>query len=266
MKTKCLITAALVSAAIFLGMYAAEAQNHPWKGAKVAYLGDSITDPTNLPGNTKYWGFLEEWLDITPFVYGISGHQWFHIFGQTEKLQNERGDDFDAIMIFMGTNDYNSGVPIGEWFSEEKVTVNANGRMVERTKRTPVFGWDTFRGRINIVMDMLKKKFPEKQIVLLTPIHRAYAWFADHNVQPAEDICNACGEYLDAYVESVKEASAIWSIPVIDIYSLSGLFPMHEEQKMYFPGGTDWLHPNEAGHRRLAHCIMQQLSVIPCRF
>lgn len=47
---------------------------HPWQGKKVGYIGDSITDP-NCYGNKikKYWDFLQEWLGITPYVYGISG-------------------------------------------------------------------------------------------------------------------------------------------------------------------------------------------------
>ena len=86
---------------------------HPWAGAKVAYLGDSITDPGVLKEDTHYWGFLQQWLDIEPLVYGRSGHQWHQIAGQADKLNAEHGDDFDAIMIFVGTNDYNAGVPIG---------------------------------------------------------------------------------------------------------------------------------------------------------
>ena len=35
---------------------------HPWAGAKVAYLGDSITDPGVLKEDTHYWGFLQQWL------------------------------------------------------------------------------------------------------------------------------------------------------------------------------------------------------------
>ena len=65
---------------------------------------------------------------------------------------------------------------------------------------------------------------------MLTPIHRAYARFSRGNVQPDECYQNSCGEYLDAYIESIKEASALWSVPVIDLYSLSGLYPMHAEQ------------------------------------
>ena len=239
---------------------------HPWAGAKVAYLGDSITDAGVLKEDTHYWGFLQQWLDIEPLVYGRSGHQWHQIAGQADKLKAEHGDDFDAIMIFVGTNDYNAGVPIGEWFTEEKVTVNADGHQVERIRRVPVMDQKTYRGRINSVLDKLKRMYPTKQIVLLTPIHRAYAKFADHNVQPDESHQNACGEYVDAYIESIKEASGIWSVPVIDTYSLSGLFPMHQEQQMYFPGGNDWLHPDQDGHRRFALCLYYQLLTLPCCF
>ena len=72
---------------------------HPWKGKRVAYLGDSITDPRNSGAKKKYWGFLQDWLDITPFVYGISGRQWNDIPNQADKLHNEHGDDVDAILI-----------------------------------------------------------------------------------------------------------------------------------------------------------------------
>ena len=239
---------------------------HPWAGAKVAYLGDSITDAAVFKDDTHYWGFLNEWLDMEPLVYARSGHQWHQIAGQADRLHNEHGDAFDAIIIFVGTNDYNAGVPIGEWFSEEKVVVNADGEMVERIRRVPVMDQSTFRGRINIILDMLKRRYPSKQIVLMTPIHRAYANFSEKNVQPDESHQNACGEYVDAYIASIKEASNLWSVPVIDLHAVSGLFPMHEEQATYFPGGNDWLHPDEDGHRRIARTIFYQLLTIPCRF
>lgn len=271
-KIICLAAAFLMTAMLCCSSDAAARKKkdftveHPWTGAKVAYLGDSITDAGVLKEDTHYWGFLQQWLDIEPLVYGRSGHQWHQIAGQADKLKAEHGDDFDAIMIFVGTNDYNAGVPVGEWFTEEKVTVNADGRQVERIRRLPVMDQNTYRGRINSVLDKLKRLYPTKQIVLLTPIHRAYARFADHNVQPDESHQNACGEYVDAYIESIKEASGIWSVPVIDTYSLSGLFPMHQEQQMYFPGGNDWLHPDQDGHRRFALCLYYQLLALPCRF
>lgn len=261
-----LLFLAALSAPLYAQEPVSKSVEHPWAGAKVAFLGDSITDPRTLPNDRKYWHYLQEWLDMTPYVYGRGGRQWHNMTEQAGLLLQERGDDFDAIVIFVGTNDFNAGVPIGEWFAEETVEVVADGDVVERKRRSPVFDNSTFRGRINSVLDHLKRTFPYKQIVLLTPIHRAYANFSARNIQPDESHQNACGEYIDAYVNSVKEASAIWSVPVIDTYSLSGLFPMHKEQAEYFPGGNDWLHPDADGSRRLALCVYYQLLALPCRF
>lgn len=99
---------------------------------------------------------------------------------------------------------------------------------------------------------------------MLTPIHRSYASFGQWNVQPTEDFQNGCGEYLDTYVNSIKEAAAIWSVPVIDIYALTGLFPMHKEQVGYFYSDIDRLHPNDKGQKRLAQCLYYQLLALPC--
>ena len=244
---------------------------HPWAGKKVAYLGDSITDPRNNGSKTKYWGFLEQWLDITPYVYGISGRQWNDIPRQAEQLAADHGDDVDAIIVFIGTNDYNAGVPIGEWYTEkpEKVVagIHEPKHPVDRIHRYPSEDPDTYRGRINIALKRLKELYPTKQIVLLTPLHRAGFYANDSNWQPTEDYTNQCGEYIDAYVESVKQAGNIWSVPVIDWNALSGLYPLMDSQAVYFKDAeNDRLHPNDEGHVRLARTLMYKLLTLPCTF
>ena len=52
---------------------------HPWAHKRVAYFGDSITDPNNDGSKLKFWNFLEDWLGITPYIYGVSGRQWDNI-------------------------------------------------------------------------------------------------------------------------------------------------------------------------------------------
>jgi len=245
--------------------------SHPWQGKRVAYLGDSITDPRNSGSKKKYWGFLQDWLQITPYVYGISGRQWNDIPRQADKCFEEHGDSVDAIIIFVGTNDYNAGVPIGEWFEEIDTTVVAAihkpKAVVKRKMRRPLMTKDTYRGRINIALSTLKGMYPTKQIVILTPIHRALAAFNDKNWQPTEAYQNECGEFFDEYVESVKEAGEIWAMPVIDTYSLSGLYPLEENQGQYFHiPTTDRLHPNDKGHERLARTLFYQLMALPCVF
>lgn len=242
---------------------------HPWQGKKVGFIGDSITDP-NCYGSSikKYWDFLKDWLGITPFVYGISGRQWDDVPRQAEKLKEEHGDDVDAILVFIGTNDYNAGVPIGEWFTEQEEQVlaahGAMKKLVVRKRRTPVMTKETYKGRINMGISQLKKLYPDKQIILLTPLHRALANFNEKNVQPDENYQNSCGEYIDAYIKAVKEAANIWGVPVIDFNSVTGMNPMIEEQLIYFHDKSyDRLHPNSVGQERMARTLMYQLLALP---
>ena len=140
-------------------------------------------------------------------------------------------------------------------------------KMVTRKKRTPVMTQDTYRGRINIGITQLKKLFPDKQIVLLTPLHRSLANFGDKNVQPDESYQNGCGEYIDAYVQAIKEAGNIWGIPVIDFNAVTGMNPMVEEQLIYFyDAGYDRLHPDTKGQERMARTLMYQLLALPVAF
>lgn len=252
-------------------MTAQEPPVHPWQGKRVAYFGDSITDPRNKGSQKKYWSYLQEWLGITPYVYGVSGRQWNDIPRQARQLQAEHGDDFDAILIFIGTNDYNAGIPLGEWYTEtvERVEagIHAPKHLEQRRHRRPVMDASTYRGRINIALDTLKRLFPTKQIVLLTPIHRAGFYANEQNWQPTEAYANGGGEFLDAYVESVREAGRIWAMPVIDLGTLCGIHPLIEEQQRYFDHPErDCLHPNNEGHRRMAATLRWQLAALPCCF
>lgn len=245
---------------------------HPWQGKRVGYIGDSITDPRNGGGKIrKYWQFLQEWLGITPYVYGVSGRQWNDVERQAILLKQEHGDEVDAILVFMGTNDFNHGVPIGEWFAETTEQVYAaQGKpkqLETRRKRELVMDDATFRGRINKGMASLKRLFPDKQIVLLTPLHRSSAQFSDKNVQPAECYQNWCGEYIDAYIQAVKEAGNLWGVPVIDLNAVSGLNPMVKEQAVYFTDPVkDLLHPSTKGQERMAHTLVYQLMALPATF
>ena len=183
-------------------------------------------------------------------------------------LKAEHGDSVDAILILMGTNDYNSGIPIGEWFVEkdEKVMagIHEQKHLVDRKHRYPVMCDSTYRGRINKALDYVKRMYPTKQIVLLTPIHRAEFYANEKNWQPREDYTNKCGEYIDAYVQSVKESANLWAVPVIDLNALSGLYPLMDEYAQYFHhADNDRLHPNDVGHRRMAQVLMYQLLSIP---
>ena len=197
-----------------------------WNGKRVAYLGDSITDKgLNFPN--VYWNFLQQILGIEPLVYGINGHQMNQIIGQAQKLEADHGQDFDAIMVFIGTNDFNASVPVGEFFTEKgEVTTIGGPTKVVRKHRQLITDGSTFCGRTNEALAYLKHHFPTKQIILLTPIHRAYATFGQGNIQPDESWANGVGQYIDEYVQAIREAGSIWAMPVIDLNALCGLYPL----------------------------------------
>ena len=264
-KTLILLTlAALLSGA-------ANAQSvfaHPWMQKRVAYFGDSITDPRNSGSKKKYWNYLQDWLGISPYVYAVSGRQWDDIPCQADKLQTEHGDSIDAILIFIGTNDYNNGVPIGEWYEvKDEQVMYGHGqpkKMTARKRRYMSMDKNTYRGRINIALDKVKRMYPTKQIVLLTPIHRAQFYRSETNWQCTEDYTNQCGIYIEEYIQAVKDAGNIWAVPVIDMNAVSGLYPMMDEHAQYFADPeTDRLHPNDKGHERMARTLYYQLAVLP---
>ena len=70
---------------------------------------------------------------------------------------------------------------------------------------------------------------------------------------------------MDAYIEAIKEAGNVWSVNVIDLNAISGLMPLYESQKVYFPHDNDKLHPSTEGHRRLANALIAALRSIAPR-
>jgi len=246
---------------------AEKTQNSQWQGKRVAFLGDSMTDTRRTGTTCVYWEYLSELLGIQPFVYGINGHQWDGIYKQALKLHDEKGTNVDAILIFAGTNDYNHGIPMGEFFSETTRHTNFNGTEVTRKYRTPIMNDSTFCGRINKVMSYLKNTYPQQQIIIMTPIHRGFAKFSDKNVQPDENFSNVQGLYIDAYIAVLKQAASYWAVPLIDLYAESGLYPLAESQLQYFHNkDMDRLHPNALGDYRLAKTIQYQLLTLPSTF
>ena len=238
-----------------------------WKSKKVAFLGDSITDKKHIGTTKNYWQFLQESLSIEPLVYGINGQRFYHIPAQLEKLEKEHGRNFDTIIIFCGTNDFTKGLKLGEWYSLEDKQTNASGKMVVRKHRTLNTDVETFRGSINIALKLIKEKFPDKQVILLTPIHRGFATFSKTNVQPDESFCNKIGLFVDAYIDAVKEASNVWAVNVIDLNAICGLYPSLPSYADCFANKErDLLHPNAKGHYRMAKALTYKLLSYPANW
>ena len=264
MKKKILMVAVIATLSLWCAAAGRRFGLEAWKGAKVAFLGDSITDPCHVGCTQNYWNYLITDLGLDAKVYGVNGDTWKGVPKQVERMHAAGQDEVDAIFIFMGTNDYMGGVPLGEFFDLKDEETNLWGKMTTLKRRHFNRDLGTFKGRMNVALEKLKTEFPDAQVILMTPIHRAFFKCGERNVQPPECFPNARGNYVDEYVDAVKEAGRIWSCPVIDLYGESGLLPMNDSFVKYFSNEkADRLHPNDRGHRRLADLIEAKLNALP---
>lgn len=242
--------------------------SEPWSGKKALFIGDSITDPGRV-GTTKcYWEYLIEdlCLDAVSTSIGRNGAQILHFLEQAElalKMQADGGFTWDAIFVFGGTNDFNSNVPMGEWYSIQRETVRKDASEEHLLHRSFNFSESDFRGRLNLLLSELKTVFPDTQIIIMTPVHRAYAHFGENNIQPDENWANCMDLFIDDYAMAIREASVIWSVPCIDLFSESGILPLESAYDSYIANPTrDRLHPNAKGHLRIARTIEARLNSI----
>ena len=240
-----------------------------WNGKNVVFIGDSITDKNKVGTTKNYWEYLQEYMGLNAIVYATSGDNFINSLKKAEKLSTEKSqDDVDAILIFVGTNDYMGSTTLGQWYtlSNQPAPV-ANDKTEIRPRREFSTDSKTFKGRINNLMLLLKDKYPQSQIIFLTPLHRGFAKFSKRNVQADETFPNRGGIYVDAYVEAIKEISNIWAVPVIDLNAISGLFPNMPSHAIYFnKDANDLLHPNALGHKRMAKAIAYVLQSYPADF
>ncbi len=208
------------------------------QGKKINFLGDSITEGSGTSCEEKnYVSVFGRLSGAEVRNYGIGGTR---IARQTvpsneAKFDNDfvkRADEMDAdadiIVVFGGTNDYGHGDAALGTFDSCDV--------------------HTFYGALHTLCQKLINKYPDAEIVFMTPLHRL-----EENKQ-----INECGvrnvAKLSEYVDAIKEVTKYYAIPTLDLYSVSGLQPEVEVLKeRYMPDG---LHPNDAGAEIVARRLL----------
>lgn len=212
------------------------------RNKKIAFLGDSITQGTGASKRENC--FVEVFSKITnskAINYGIGGTS---IAPQTAPLNGQVLDknfmtrvpemeaDVDAVVVFGGTNDFGHGdAPFGEISDVEP---------------------DTYCGSCDVLMKELIKKYPSKPIVFITPLHRL----------AEEEPINEIGlkrKTLAEYVDVIRKKAEKYSVPVLDLFAVSGMQPnINLQNELYF---ADGLHPNDLGHEKIARMLKQFLEI-----
>lgn len=215
------------------------------KGKKIAFLGDSITEGAGVSDKSNiFWNILGQQTGAQVYGYGIGGTriarqhkpsacaQWdLDFISRVDSMI----DDADIVVVFGGTNDFGHGdAPFGV--------------MSDRTN-------DTFYGALHVLYQKLCQRYPSAQIVVMTPTHRS----SEDEIGLNEQGVRRAGKLAD-YAEAIRQVAEVYSIPVLDLFRVSGIQPKIPAQKELFM--PDGLHPNDAGHRRIAQKLMGFLNTL----
>ena len=215
------------------------------RNKRILFLGDSITAGHGTTGKEKWFtSLLEKRYGMECVNYGIGGTR---IARQEKPSENPEHDkDFpgrvdkmvreaDVVCVFGGTNDFGHGdAPLG--------------KMSDRT----VF---TFYGALHVLYSSLIERYPAALIFVITPLHR----LGEDNPRGSSCKKNDVAT-LREYVEIIRQVAEYYSLPVLDLYAMSGLQPAVKAIcEKYIPDG---LHPNDEGHRVIAERIGGFLSSI----
>ena len=199
-------------------------------GKKINFMGDSITEGYGASGKDRIFSSLIA-VDTGAVCrnYGIAGTRisrqrkpsadpdWDRDFCSRV---TEMDADADIVIVLGGTNDFGHGdAPFGSF--DDKTS-------------------DTFCGALNVLCTNLIERYPGRVIIIATPLHRC-----DEEWRRSDS-----GADLGAYVGAIRKAAEYYSLPVLDLWAMSGLQPnLPVIQEKFMP---DKLHPNDAGHRVIA--------------
>ena len=210
------------------------------KGLKVNFLGDSITEGVGVSdrANLRYTSVFERETGTIVNNYGIGGTR---ITRKATPSANPRHDlcfldrveemdpEADVVVVYGGTNDFGHGLVFGDPDDRDEFT---------------------FRGAMHSLILRLKRRFPNSEIVFMTPIHRRTEDTARANID---------GRRLVDFVDAMMDITAYYGIPTLDLFRTSGIQPAVAELDDMT---TDGLHPNDKGAARIAKRLAGFLSAL----
>jgi lysophospholipase L1-like esterase len=174
-------------------------------------IGDSITylnDHPNETGNRVKKGYMTLVTEQLPHIKYINqGHNGWTAGLIADNIEKLKLTSAEVYTVFLGTNDWWSGRPIGTLADYQNNT-----------------GSKTLYGSFKIILDKLKSLNKDAKIMLITPLQRGDFVYLTNFKN------NAYGSYkakkdqqLSQLVDAILEIGKIENLTVIDLYNKSGI-------------------------------------------
>ncbi|HXS55028.1 MAG TPA: SGNH/GDSL hydrolase family protein, partial [Hanamia sp.] len=174
-------------------------------------IGDSITylnDHTDETGNRVTKGYMTDVVEKLPYVNYINqGHNGWTSGGIAQEIDNLGLVKADIYSVFLGTNDWWQGRPVGDLTDYQNNTGN-----------TTVYG--SFR----IIINKLRSLNKEAKIILVTPMQRVdFVYINDIKNNAWGSYKDKNGQSLASFAAAVKAIAAYEHLDVIDLYDTKGM-------------------------------------------
>lgn len=169
-------------------------------------IGDSITylnDHPDETGNRISKGYLsllkEKFPEIEVVNKGYNGWTAVKIAQEFDKLEIPKADVYS---IFLGTNDWWGGKPLGTLADFQNST-----------------GSGTVNGAFRIMLDKIRLLNPQASVILVTPMQRVdFVYINNPKNNAYGSYREKNGQELEQFAQAINEIGALEGIPVVDLY------------------------------------------------
>lgn len=245
-------------------------------------IGDSITylnEHTDETGYRVTKGYMSRVAEKLPSIrYVNQGHNGWTSGGIAENFDKLGVVKADVYSVFLGTNDWWQGRPIGTFADYEHNTGN-----------------QTVYGSFRIIINKLRSLNEAAEIILITPMQRGdFVYIGNMNNNAYGSYKEKNGQRLSQFAEAILLIGKKEQIPVVDLFNRSGITlknmvkykrlkdPQTGEYKNYgypayigipfdpatgeypYPADAvdmtyDGLHPSDKGYAVIAGMLTKQL-------
>ena len=170
-------------------------------------IGDSITylnDHPNETGNRITKGYMTRVVEKLPqYEFTNQGHNGWTAVRIAEKIEELGITKADVYTIFLGTNDWWGGKPLGVFEDYEKNSGNA-----------------TVYGSFRIIINKLRSLNKDAKIILITPMKRADFVYINNSKNNAYgSYKEKNGQMLAAFADAINAIGKFENMPVVDLYN-----------------------------------------------
>ncbi len=171
-------------------------------------IGDSITylnDHTDEAGNRISKGYLsligEKFPDIEIVNKGYNGWTAVKIAEEFDKLEIPKADIYS---IFLGTNDWWGGKPLGTFADYQNAT-----------------GTGTVNGAFREITDKIKALNPDAEVILITPMQRVdFVYINNYKNNAFGSYREKNGQNLGDFANAIKTIGNLEGLSVVDLFHI----------------------------------------------